>query len=715
MAGYSVTFSVVDNATRQIDSINKRIQQMRAPLERQARSMQQFLDVSGLKKVSEGFTQIARTAGEAFSSIGRLVPVMGTLTGAATIGGMVRLVQSWADLGTALQNTAGDIGTTTDNIQRFQNIARLAGANVDDMTQSLIGLSQKLYDAKLGRDPMAVAAFQKIGVAWQDANGNLRNATEVLPEVLAALDKVTDAHDRMRLAEALGGDQLYRLTQEMERAKRPGESLADTWARLNGEAGQFHSSIDPAALQAYREAVGRMEAAFTDLQVAIGNTLSQALTPLIQQFTVWVQTHQPQIIAGIQKIVAALKWLGENMNIVKDIAEGVALFFAAKWAIGIVTSITSIISAIGSAGAITASAAITGAGLLGALGAVAGVGLLIYETYRHWDELKGAFDELARNAEGAFARVLKSWNDFRTGTRTNPAFPAPAPNIPYPGGTAAAPALTSFFGAAGIPGLPGSPSGPTPARAASGRPGPPRPTGEYFAPYGGAPAGGITVGPGAQGPVDKTSFYRAAVARFANSSLAGYVPPDGARFGITTGSAEEWARLATAVGLQESSLQAVPKPEIPGSPDERGRTAGLFQFGADDLKRYGVTGAVTDPNAQLEATARQWEGSIRQAGGISVDEGGNKWGGAAAYFGSLRSGPQWSLDKTLARLPAAQQIATAAGAPAQVTGGAPVSGAVDVTITHKNPPAGSSLTATASGDGVNLVAPRTEYGQLAGI
>jgi hypothetical protein len=39
MPGYSVTFSVIDQATAQIDQINRRIRAMREPMERQARAI----------------------------------------------------------------------------------------------------------------------------------------------------------------------------------------------------------------------------------------------------------------------------------------------------------------------------------------------------------------------------------------------------------------------------------------------------------------------------------------------------------------------------------------------------------------------------------------------------------------------------------------------------------------------------------------------------
>ncbi len=98
-AGYAVTFEVVDHASRQIDQINRQIAAMRAPIERMSRSVQKFIDVSGLRKIADGFNWIARAAGTVLRSLTAIVPVLGAITGAATITGMVKLVSSFAAWG----------------------------------------------------------------------------------------------------------------------------------------------------------------------------------------------------------------------------------------------------------------------------------------------------------------------------------------------------------------------------------------------------------------------------------------------------------------------------------------------------------------------------------------------------------------------------------------------------------------------------------------
>lgn len=164
---------------------------------------------------------------------------------------------------------------------------------------------------------------------------------------------------------------------------------------------------------------------------------------------------------------------------------------------------------------------------------------------------------------------------------------------------------------------------------------------------GGAAGGGVSPIQTRGGKVDAQSLYRSAVQRFRGSPLDGFVPADGAKFGITKGTPEEWARLATAVGMQESGLQVNPKSTEAGS-------AGLFQFGAQDLARRGLGSDVTNVNAQLEATAREFE-QARKSGIISGQSGG-RWVGPSRYFGSLRR-----PNETLQHMGEAGRVAQAAG------------------------------------------------------
>lgn len=156
------------------------------------------------------------------------------------------------------------------------------------------------------------------------------------------------------------------------------------------------------------------------------------------------------------------------------------------------------------------------------------------------------------------------------------------------------------------------------------------------------------------GTVNESELYQTLVKRFSSSPLNGFKPQDGDRFGVVNGAPEEWAKLALALGKQESSLNA------------NASNGGLYQFLPADLARYGVQGAVNDPNTQVEAMARQWEKFIIRDGNISGQDASGRWMGAAAYFEPFRYGGgasrrmasgQTQIDKWLGATAPQQQAA----------------------------------------------------------
>jgi TP901 family phage tail tape measure protein len=179
-------------------------------------------------------------------------------------------------------------------------------------------------------------------------------------------------------------------------------------------------------------------------------------------------------------------------------------------------------------------------------------------------------------------------------------------------------------------------------------------------PTGGRVGAGVAQRQGGRGGLDPTAFFQRATEMFRGGPLHGFIPRDAARWGITTGAPEEWARLFLATAQQESSLQ-------PGAAG-----GGLFQMGPRDLANYGVRGAVTDPAAQMQAAYNQWAKYIPQFGAISEPGRGpgtySGWGGAGAYFGSMRYGPGWH-----GRAPDIAKWMDWAGGVAGAAGGAPPS------------------------------------------
>src|SRR3954471_16135087 len=121
MPGYSVTYTVIDQATAKLDAITKRIAEIRAPVDRLQRSSQKFFDVSGLSKVADGFKTIEQGVLSAGSAIAKIVPIFGALVGGASIAGFVKLVGLFNDWGIQLGRSAQGLNTTASSLMEYQN------------------------------------------------------------------------------------------------------------------------------------------------------------------------------------------------------------------------------------------------------------------------------------------------------------------------------------------------------------------------------------------------------------------------------------------------------------------------------------------------------------------------------------------------------------------------------------------------------------------
>jgi hypothetical protein len=781
MAGYSVTFSVVDQASAKIEEINKRLQGMRAPMERHAKVMKEFIDVSGLKKVAESFRAIGDAAGEAFSSMARLVPVMGTITGAASIAGMAELVRSWGDLGYELQKSGAQIGITAQQLYDLRQATRRAGGDADDMTESLKGVTQQMLAVKQGNTE-AMVWMRRLGVDVGNANTGFKTTTEVLPQVIEGLTHIKDPAQRMQAAVGAGSAKLFDLAGAFERS---GKTMQEWY----NEAVKVDAQIDPKKTEQWDKAVGQLSATFTDLKETMGGVLADSILPLIREFDDWVKTHQPQIQKAITDIGNALVWLGHHVEAIKTALEVLLALWAGKWVIGIVSSIASVVTSIGGM-----TTALGGTSLaLGALGKAFSAFAALTAGYELGSLLEQQLEKTAWGKKfldtvggGVAGAVLGA-----TGTR-----PVDIPeNIQQrmrEQGISGAPSIapgagpTTFSGdkaeflkkAMPLAQQVAAQTGLDPrvivAQAALESGWGKHAPGQNFFGVGGA--GNLrTYGSMEESfqdyakVIQNKRYAGARAGKTPEAQIAGLVA------GGYTGDAGYAESLQSIVKQLPAPAAAPPshgrgtppggatgKPDPAGAVDAMLHMQGMTEQGDRDtitkfmkaggmnldpattawcaayvnaaLKTHGIRGTdsavATSFGAWGEGVAPQdvAKGDVLlQARGHAIGEAGGHVGLAT---GRTRFDPQgneqierisgnlhdqiakdWVDSRDLMVRRALEVEPRAMGAPAEVTGGPPVSGSVDVTVKHVNPPPGASVQASGTGD-VDVQAPRVEQQQF---
>ena len=676
MAGYSVTYSVVDNATKQIDAINRRVAQMRAPMERMQRSVTRFVDVSGLRKVATGFEWIYKAAGSVLRTLTSIVPVMGAITGAASIAGMVKLVQSYANWSHELVAAADNIGITTQQLQKFQDATRLAGGNADDMTSGLKSLHDRISDLAIGKGNVGEAAqmLNRLGVNIRDANGHIRTADDLMPELIKKIGAMTDPADRARFATELLGAQGDKLVETFRQSSKG----FDDWTK-DVERYKTLTDEQKRSLQLFTEAQGKLGVQFDRMGQQISAMLARDFGPLLQRFSDFVEKNTPAILAAvddlskrfaawlqdpetgkaftaaIKSVADSLTWVINNLDTIKTGVEVVAGLFALKWAGGIVQAIGTVTQAFGVVGAGGAA----GLGLLGALGLVI---WLTVEIIRHWSELKQAGVDLADAVGKSFERVQKTMSDWWSGKRDPNDMPKPGETPSYPTqrgtpGGAWAPSSNNDFTPGGAW---ARPPGAIQKQSASGGY---LPGGVTRASFGGGAAGGVVGGVAAIGPSEFWIEMAAAVAKGfedAFDHITGFAGGGGGGAGGAGGGGGfQQAAFHPGAGggfgpspnVQPASIGspiAPPPSRAPGAPvAPLGAAAGKGAFYDEQRKLIydaAVKAGLPHPEvvAEVGATQAQLEsgGGTRTPGGFNVYgiKSGGGVGGAGAPVSTQEEG-----------------------------------------------------------------------------
>jgi hypothetical protein len=180
--------------------------------------------------------------------------------------------------------------------------------------------------------------------------------------------------------------------------------LENGLGRLEDEQKKYAASLkrwginpDDAAFagKEFNNSIRRVISDFDKLWIVIESKLVPVLTPLIDKFEKWAETHAGDVASAIADAVQKLaKWIDSidwdktATNIDKVVTalggvQGILIGLAAIKLVGVVSGVASLATALGGLGAVAGSAS-----LLGLAGTLGGLGLLGYGAYKAVDTIK---------------------------------------------------------------------------------------------------------------------------------------------------------------------------------------------------------------------------------------------------------------------------------------------------------------------------------------
>lgn len=325
-------------------------------------------DLKKLEKEHSQFGNVAsqqiKAAGKAMQDYGakieavgkKLQPISTAATGAlGALGGLgYKAVTNADDLNTMAKQT----GLTTAELQRFQYASDLVDVSLSDIT----GAVTKTKKAMTGNDEV----WKQLGVNVKNADGSMRDATDVFYDTLQALSQVENETERDQLAMQVFGKSADSLAGIID----DGGAALKEYGDEAEQMGLILSQDTLDNLNAMNDVIDQTKANVMGSLAQAGATIAQTLAPVLEK------------VSGlIGKVADAIAKLTPEQS------EMILKVLAVVAAIGPVLTIGGkIISVLGTVtSAIGTVVGVLGGPLTIAIAAVVAAGILIY---KNWDTIK---------------------------------------------------------------------------------------------------------------------------------------------------------------------------------------------------------------------------------------------------------------------------------------------------------------------------------------
>lgn len=301
-----IRISAVDRASRTLDTINNKMAAVQAPVLRVNRSLVRFAGLFGLTRTRNALSALSRGSVDAFRSVSRIVPILGSITSATTLAGIYRLSTAWADFGTKMRTTARSMGLPVSRLMALQNAARLSGGSADAMAGAMGQLSQLKWEIPHGFAPEAAAQFQALGISMKEVAAS--SPDKLFGRIAARIRAIKDpAAQTIATMKIFGeaGEGLLPIFQQSAAEFRQNIELSRRYGVMNQKGADAAASLKKAQTELTLSVEG--------FGYSVAEAIEPALTPVIHQMAEWIAANREWIAQDIAGYVRqVVKWLQDG-------------------------------------------------------------------------------------------------------------------------------------------------------------------------------------------------------------------------------------------------------------------------------------------------------------------------------------------------------------------------------------------------------------------
>ena len=170
---------------------------------------------------------------------------------AAAATAVVAMTKASIDAADAASDNAQAAGTTTENYTRMAYAMRFGAGGAADLDGSMKFLNKSMFDAANG-SAQASMAFDRLGIAYTNTDGSLRDSTDVMLDVAERFSTMKDGAEKSALAMDIFGKSGAEIIPFLNQGKDGISALTEQADRLgitlSGDvadaAGQFNDNIE---------------------------------------------------------------------------------------------------------------------------------------------------------------------------------------------------------------------------------------------------------------------------------------------------------------------------------------------------------------------------------------------------------------------------------------------------------------------------------------
>ena len=252
-----------------------------------------------LADVNNKLEESGETSNSASQNIGNLATSITTTT--AVIASMISAVQQvvqaigevatrsteWAD---DLETLSSQIGVSTTTLQEWAYASDFVDVSVETLQSSMSKLVRSMSEAQNG-SASAQAAFDSLGVSYQNIDGSLKSTEQVFYEVIDALGGIENVAERDAISMAIFGESAQNLNTLIE----AGSGSLQAYGQEAQKLGIIMSEDQIQALSSMQNSFDKLN----NVMNASKNLLSASVAPLFASIADAISQVDPAILAVV--------------------------------------------------------------------------------------------------------------------------------------------------------------------------------------------------------------------------------------------------------------------------------------------------------------------------------------------------------------------------------------------------------------------------------